>query len=272
MTQSITMMAEKLVVGVEGRVLCRDFSATFESGDFVVVVGPNGAGKSTLGRVLAARKRPFAGRLALLGALVGACDIRALGAQIGFVSAELGREVEQREHAVDVVALGRYGGLRSAWFDLDESDRGEAARLLDVVGLHGKERVAFGALSSGERERVLVARGAMGSPRLMIFDEPTSHLDIGGREDVLEALGALHHGAKVTPTVFMITHHVEEIPYYASHAIVLGHGHEVAVGPIEETLTGAVLSRKFGRPIELVQRGGRFSALVRPAKGLSEGI
>lgn len=271
MSQSTTVMAERLTVGIAGQVLCEEFSAEFELGDFVVVVGPNGAGKSTLGRVLAGRQRPLAGRLELLGSTVGKTDMRALAARIGLVSAELGREVEQRERVVDIVALGKHGGLRSAWFDLGDKEQGEAMDLLDVVGLRAKAEAHFGSLSSGERERVLVARGFMGGPRLMIFDEPTSHLDLAGREDVLDALGTLRLRETVRPTVVMITHHIEEIPHFATHALVLGH-QEFTVGPVATTLTGAVLSRIFGRPIELIRHRGRYSALVHPSEGLGESI
>ena len=96
----------------------------------------------------------------------------------------------------------------------------------------------------------------MPDPELLLLDEPAASLDLGARETLLADLTDL--AARPSPAaIVLVTHHVEEIPAGFSHALVLRAGTIVASGPIDEVLTGGILSRAFDLPIQLDRRDGR---------------
>jgi iron complex transport system ATP-binding protein len=120
----------------------------------------------------------------------------------------------------------------------------------------------YGTLSEGERKRTLAARALMADPELLLLDEPTAGLDLGGREDLLDRLSRLA-ADDTAPTTVLVTHHVEEIPLEYTHVLLLRGGRVVDAGPIEETLTQDALSTTFGLPLELDRRDGRWFAYER---------
>jgi iron complex transport system ATP-binding protein len=125
-----------------------------------------------------------------------------------------------------------------------------------MAPLIGRE---FGTLSEGERKRTQIARALMTDPELMLLDEPTAGLDLGGREDLLGRLADLAMDPDA-PAMVLVTHHVEEIPPGFTHALLLREGGIVASGLLGETLTAENLSKTFGLPL-LVQRvGDRYTA------------
>jgi iron complex transport system ATP-binding protein len=117
----------------------------------------------------------------------------------------------------------------------------------------------FGALSSGERQRVLLARSLWGDPGLVLLDEPTAGLDLGAREDLVSRLGGLA-ADPATPATVLVTHHVEGIPAGFTHVLLLDRGRVADAGPLEEVLNAEALSAVFGVALALDRRDGRYAA------------
>jgi iron complex transport system ATP-binding protein len=153
----------------------------------------------------------------------------------------------------------RFGALETWWHHYDDSDRRRAEGLLERFGVADRADQAFGTLSSGERQRVQLARTLMTDPELVLLDEPTAGLDLGGREDLVSRLADLA-ADPATPPLVLVTHHVEEIPPGFTHALVLGEGRVVAQGPLAEVVTASVLEAAFGLSVEVEHRDGRWSA------------
>jgi iron complex transport system ATP-binding protein len=114
-------------------------------------------------------------------------------------------------------------------------------------------------LSSGERQRVLLARTLMADPGLVLLDEPNAGLDLGGREELVDTLEQMA-ADPASPPVVLVTHHVEEVPPSFTHLLALRDGRVLGQGPITGTLDGPLLSACFGRPFEVEHRAGRWSA------------
>jgi iron complex transport system ATP-binding protein len=125
----------------------------------------------------------------------------------------------------------------------------------------------FGSLSSGEQQRVLLARTFMNDPDVILLDEPSARLDLGGREELVATLGDLI-GHPQAPPLVLVTHHIDEIPSGITHAMLMQAGNVMIAGPIEQTLTAQSLSECFGIALELRRRpSGRFSAWARDQQG-----
>ncbi|MGO1976054.1 ABC transporter ATP-binding protein [Brachybacterium tyrofermentans] len=228
-------------------------------GERWAVLGPNGAGKSTLVRLLSARMHPTSGSVEILGERLGKVDIFELRPLIGLASQELADTIPAAETAENVVVTAGYGVVGRWREEYDELDLDRARTLLAAFGVGEFADRRFGTLSTGERKRVLAARALMTDPELLLLDEPAAGLDLGGRESLVRTLGRLAKDP-ATPVTVLVTHHVEEIPPGYTHVALLRDGGLVAAGPIQETLTSQNLTRTFGLPLVVEQRGDRFTA------------
>ena len=133
---------------------------------------------------------------------------------------------------------------------------------LQRVGCGDRAGQRFGTLSSGERQRVLLARAMALEPEVIVLDEPNAGLDLSGREELIGVLRDLAADA-ATPPLVLVTHHADEIPDGFTHVLLLRAGAVLAAGPIAETLTGETLSDCFGLELELERRHGRWTAWAK---------
>ncbi|OIR42064.1 iron ABC transporter ATP-binding protein [Corynebacterium sp. NML140438] len=224
-----------------------------------VIVGPNGAGKTTLIRMAAAQEFPSRGVAFVLGERIGKTDMRDLRAAIGLTSSAIASMIPASEKVGDIVVSAGYavvGRWREKYEDVDYE---QALDVLEQVGaMHLIDRT-WGTLSDGEKKRVLIARAVMIDPELLIMDEPAAGMDLGGREDLIAYLGDLALDPDA-PAMVMITHHLEEIPYGFTHAMLLDEGTVIAQGLIEDVLTSENVSQAYHQPIEVQHDDGRFYA------------
>ncbi|AEG81441.1 ABC transporter ATP-binding protein [Corynebacterium ulcerans] len=224
-----------------------------------VILGPNGAGKTTLIRMAAAEEFPSKGKLWIMGEQLGRTDMRDLRAMIGVSSSALGNRIPADEKVSDLVISAGYAILGRWREEYEEWDLGRATEILEQVGAYHLADQTWGTLSEGERKRVLVARALMTNPELLLLDEPTAGMDLGGREDLVAYLGELAMDADA-PAIVMITHHVEEVPPGFTHALLLDEGAVVAQGLIDDVITSENLTRAFHQPIAVDKIDGRYFA------------
>lgn len=244
---------------VDDRPILSDVTWTVERGQQWAVVGPNGGGKSTLLRVASFQLHPTRGAVRVLGQELGKTDIRALRSRIGLSSAALVDKLRGALSAEEIVRCGRFGALEPWWHQYEPSDTERAEGLLARVGLDGYGARRFDTLSSGERQRVLLARTLMAGPDLILLDEPTAGLDFLGREDLLRVLHRLAEDPTSPPTV-IVTHRLEDLPETATHLLAIADGKPVAQGPLSETLSSGLMTRLFGLPVEVTRLGRRWAA------------
>ena len=231
-------------------------------GERWVVLGRNGSGKTSLIRIASLYLHPSSGTVEVLGQVLGRTDVRTLRTRIGLASPSLADLFRHELTPVDIVMTARHAALEPWWHTYDD-DRARARQLLDAMGCAAVADQRFGLLSSGERQRVLLARTLMTDPGLLLLDEPTAGLDLGGREELVASLGALAADPSTPPTV-LVTHHVEEIPTGFTHALLLVEGRVLAQGPIDAVLTADALSTCFGLALQLDHTDGRWSARALP--------
>ena len=224
-----------------------------------VIIGPNGAGKTTLVQVLASQMFPTTGTVTVLGEALGQVDVFELRPRIGVSSASLEIQIPANEKVRNVIMSAAYaifGRWREGYTDLDAA---RAQALMTALSVEHLADRRFGTLSEGERQRVQIARALMTDPELLILDEPTAGLDLAGRELLLATLSDLAEDPH-SPTLILVTHHVEEIPEGITHALFLKQGRVVASGPLHEVMNHEVLSRTFELPLEIEEINGRWRA------------
>jgi iron complex transport system ATP-binding protein len=232
-----------------------------------LLLGPNGCGKTSLLRIAALYEHPTSGLVEVLGERLGQTDVRVLRRRIGFVSAALNDQLRPTLSAFDAVRTARFGALEPWWHRYSAADDERARECLDRMGVGSLADHALVTLSSGERSRVLLARSLMNEPAVVLLDEPSSGLDLAGREQVVEALDHLASEADAPPLV-VVTHHVEDVPTSLTHAMLMRSGRVVATGGLSDVLRADRLSEAFGVELHLERRGdGRFSAWAHRDSG-----
>lgn len=251
-----------IAVVLDGRKLLGPMSWRVDRGQHWVVLGPNGGGKSTLLRVATLALHPTEGSVHVLGHELGRVDIRRLRSRVGVSSASLVDQLRGSLTAEEIVRCGLHAALEPWWHTYTDADTERAETLLGQVGLTGYGPRVFSTLSSGERQRALLARTLMAEPDVLMLDEPTAGLDLGGREALVAALDTV--ATDNGPATVFVTHHVEDIPTSTTHLLAVANGLPQAAGPITEVLSAELLSSMFELPVTLDRHNGRWSASARP--------
>ncbi|MEO3853461.1 ABC transporter ATP-binding protein [Acrocarpospora macrocephala] len=253
---------QDVAVRRDGATLLGGIEWTVREDERWVVIGPNGAGKTTLLQVAAALLFPTEGSVEILGERLGQTDVFELRPRIGLASSALAERVPPEEKVIDLVITASYAILGRWNEEYDSNDVTRAVELIDQLGCAHLIRRRFGTLSEGERKRVQIARALMPDPELLLLDEPAAGLDVAAREDLVRRLSALALDAK-SPTMVLVTHHVEEVPAGFTHVMLLRHGSVVAQGPLEQVMNSDNLSKTFGVPLSL-DRGDNGRWYARP--------
>jgi iron complex transport system ATP-binding protein len=230
-----------------------------------VVLGANGSGKTTLLRIAAMYEHPSSGDVRVLGERLGRTDVRVLRRRIGYLSPSLAVQLRPELRCLDIVMTAKYAALEPWWHRYDAADEARATACLARMGVAWLAERPLATTSSGEQQRVLLARTLMNEPGVLLLDEPSARLDLGGREQLVQALAELTTDPTAPPLI-LVTHHLDEVPPGMTHVLMLQDGNVVVSGPIRRVLTSANLSKCFGTPLLLERRDdGRFSAWSPPA-------
>lgn len=218
-------------------------------GESVAVLGANGSGKSTLLKLLTGILRPER-RDDSFCRLFGEehWSIDDLRHRIGVVMPEEVARFDPEEEAFDVVLSafrGAYGRTREMRFSRKE--RVSASRAVDRMGIADLIGRKYGALSSGERRRFLIARALARDPEVLVLDEPSTALDFAAATELGMAMRELMLGGH---TLVMVTHDPREIPPEIERVVMLKEGRVVGDGPCEALLNSERLSELYGLPLE----------------------
>jgi sodium transport system ATP-binding protein len=203
----------------------RDLTLTVSPGEVYVLLGPNGAGKTTALRCLAGLLKPTSGHATIDG-IDPAVDPLAARGRIGYLTASMGlyERLTPRE------LLSYFGALHGMEEKLLE---GRVAHLMDRFGINDFGERYCGRLSTGQRQRVSIARSVVHDPPALVLDEPTLGLDILSGETMHAFLFEQREEGKA---VVLSTHQLDTVDIVADRVGVLADGRLVAEGSIAELL------------------------------------
>jgi iron complex transport system ATP-binding protein len=238
----------------------RDVTLSVGAGEILGVVGPNASGKTTLIRLLSRLLAPDHGAILLDGEPLASLSRAAVATRVGVVPQDVPAgfpfTVEQ------LVLMGRFPHAPGRFFESD-ADRAIAREAMDAVGVGALRNAPSDRLSAGERQRVMLARALAQRPRVLVLDEPTSHLDLRYQAECVGLLRDLNRGDQA-PTVVLVSHDLDLAAHLCHRLLLLSAGRVAALGAPEAVLDEAILEAVYGWPVcvEKHPRSGRPSVRV----------
>lgn len=241
------LAAEQLRAGYGGTLILDGLDLEVPRGAFTMIVGANGCGKSTLLRTLARLLRPSGGTVLLDGADIHAQPSREVARRLGLLpqSPQAPEGLSVRE----LVARGRYPHQRlfRQWSAADEAAVDRALAATGITELAGR---LVDELSGGQRQRAWIAMVLAQDTELVLFDEPTTFLDLAHQVEVLELLDELVH--EHGRTVVVVLHDLNQACRYADLLVALVDGHLHAAGPPAEIVDARFVREVFGLEAQVV--------------------
>lgn len=232
-----------------------DFSLTLQHGESVVILGPNGAGKSTFLKLLTGEVRPEADPASHCLLFGEECwSLEEIRHRVGVVMPEEVSRFHPEELTRDAVLSslrGAYGRTQAMRFSQAEKDHAE--KTMRLVGMAQLADRCFGALSSGEQRRTLIARALVHQPEVLVLDEPSTALDFAAAMRLTKLMRSL---ASENRDLVLVTHHPGEIPPEISRVILLKGGRVFAEGAKRKIITSAMLSELYEVDLTVNWSGG----------------
>ena len=238
-TAAPAIQLDRVWVAFQDVVVLEDVSLNVSAGAFLAVIGPNGAGKTTLLRVILGLVRPNSGTVEVFGK--APWELGAERRRIGYVPQVMTVDLNFPVRAGEVVLMGRYGRIGLVRRP-GAGDWAVAQRAMERVGIAGLAERPLARLSSGQRQRVFLARALAHEPELLLLDEPTTGVDVAATESLYELLRGFHEAGM---TIMVVSHDVGVVAAYVD-GVACVNRRLVAHGRPEEVLSSDALGQMYG--------------------------
>jgi iron complex transport system ATP-binding protein len=243
---------EGLSIKLNGQGILHQAALQALPGEVTVLLGPNGSGKTTLLRCISAELRPQVGAVTLAGRRLSDLSRRDV--------AQLLALVPQEHHPVfpytvrEMILLGRVSRV-GFWSQPGTRDQEVVSEIIELLGIGALAHKSYTRISGGERQLVIIGRGLAQEPRVLLLDEPTTHLDFKNQIAVLKLVKELARGRGLT--VLLTLHDPNLALLFGDRAILLAEGRVVAQGPPGEVITAASMAQLYGLEVEMLSQGSQ---------------
>lgn len=234
------LRVENLSAGYGGRQVIRRINFSVDKGVFAGIIGPNGAGKSTLTRAISRALTPMGGTVRYNGKDIYRTPLNEIACSIAVVPQDTLIVFEFLVR--DIVMLGRIPYLKKFKKET-EADLSCVKRAMALTGITHLADKFINELSAGERQRVIIAKALAQEPKLLILDEPTSHLDISHQIEIFDLIKGL--SAKEGLTVLAVLHDLNLASEYCDRLFLMNNGEIFKQGPAQEVLDYKVIEEVY---------------------------
>lgn len=243
----MTLTTEELTFLYKNHEVLREISIALKDGEIVSVLGPNGVGKTTLLKCLNRILRPKRGVVAVGGDDLSHLSANEVARRVGYVpqKTESGRLT-----TFDAVLLGRRPHI--GW-DITEKDLRIVDAVLRRLKMDHLRLIYIDEMSGGELQKVAIARAIVQEPRVLIFDEPTSNLDLKNQVDILTTIRGIVRDHHIS--VLMSMHDLNLAFRFSDRFIFLKNGGVYAQGG-PEVLTPELIHAVYGVPVTMGELSG----------------
>lgn len=243
------------------RIVSQGINGKLKAGRFAALIGPNGSGKSTLLRTIAGLQPWMGGMIQLSGLASNTLTPRERAKLLSLVLT--GHPDNSLMRVIEIVSVGRFPYL-SFRGKLRNDDKKQIDKALYACRLEGFSERLFTELSDGEKQRVMIARALAQETKLILLDEPTAHLDLPNRVELMRMLGEL---AKQTKRGILIsTHELNLALRWCDEIWLLSANGDIEIGTPEDLVLNGALSDVFSNGEFLFDRSTGEFRLTRPAK------
>ena len=239
--------AKNISVNIADKNILSNINATFTEGKRFAIIGANGAGKSTLLKVLAALNSDYQGEVILGGENIRNLSRKKIARSLAVMPQTM--QAPPDTTVERLIAFGRFP-YRGIFTGSDpKADKEATEWALKVVNLEKFRTRQVVSLSGGERQRARIAMALAQKPKIMLFDEPTTYLDISHQLEVMQIIKFINE--KFGMTVIMVLHDINHAIEYAEEVIVLKDCKIFAQGNPKEILSVNLLAEVFGVKAEI---------------------
>lgn len=246
-----TLSVQELSVTRGNRVLVSDISFSVTTGEWLCVIGPNGAGKSTLLKALAGIT-PSQGEANIDGSDLHKFNERQRACWIAYVPQEPVLPAGMR--VFDYVLLGRTAHLNLLASE-SSTDLAITHRVIGDLHLDDFIDRDVATLSGGERQRVTLARALAQASPIVLLDEPTTALDVGYQQEVLELIDELRRRERIAVVTTM--HDLTVSGLYPDRLMLLSNGKIASYGTVDQVLTQEHIEEYYGAQVEILRNNGK---------------
>ncbi len=233
-----------------------DVSANFEGPQLVAILGPNGVGKSTLIHCIDRILKPSEGHVMLDGKDTYEYHMKEMAKKVGYVPYASSDMFPMS--VVDAVLLGRHP--HSNWKSTKDDVR-LVFSVLKRLGIDDLAKSQFNELSAGQHQKVMLARGLVQEPEIMLLDEPTANLDVKHQLGVTQILRDIAHEDGVL--IIMICHDLNIAAKYADSIIMMKDGTIFATGTPDEVLIEENIRAVYDVECRIIEDQGRPHVILR---------
>jgi iron complex transport system ATP-binding protein len=222
----------------------QDITLEIPRQSLLALIGPNGGGKTTLLRVMSKALKPQQGTVLLDDRPLESYSARSLARKLAVISSE--QHFEFPFSVADVVAMGRFPHLNrlERMSDKDWEIVHDAMEKTAVIDFRNR---SISQLSSGEKQRVLIARAIAQQPAILMLDEPNAHLDINHQIAVFNLLRALNRQHHMT--VIVVLHDLSAAAAFCETMMLLHRGQVVRIGTPGEVITRELIQQTYGAEV-----------------------
>lgn len=242
--QKSDLILKNIDFSYNGLPVIHDVNFTVNSGEILGIIGPNGSGKSTLLSLICGVLKPDSGEIFIQGKNIEEIPKKKLYQTVAVVPQD--SITSSNFTVLDTVLMGRSPYLKGSFWE-KEIDYQIAINSIKEVGIYDLKDKYASQLSGGERQRVTIAQALSQQPKILLLDEPTTHLDINSQLEIMNLIIRLNKEQKIT--VIVVFHDINLAASFCPKILILSNGEIFVIGYTEEVLTSQILESTYDIPV-----------------------